>query len=98
MDNIVSSRGADVDIEIPFTQGYTVFNAEQTACPSIFMQPCRRSTMHRPAGDRRGFFFARAKASIQQGGSSAFYASATPPEGPQGREGDHHSATTLTPR
>jgi Resolvase, N terminal domain len=67
-------KGADIDIEIPFMKGYTVFNAEQTdGLPAHFYAtvPPLNSVIERL--DSVEGFFASTKASIQHGGSSAFY-------------------------
>ncbi len=67
-------KGADIDIEIPFMKGYTVFNAEQVdGLPAHFYAtvPPLNSDIDRL--ETVESFFASTRASIQHGGSSAFY-------------------------
>jgi antirestriction protein ArdC len=67
-------KGADIDIEITFMKGYTVFNAEQVdGLPAHFYAtvPPLNSDIDRLESAES--FFASTKASIQHGGSSAFY-------------------------
>lgn len=71
-----NSKGEEVDREIPFLKGYTVFNAEQcenlpahyyTKAESPSLTPLQRIE----AADR---FFATTGADIRHGGTRAFYA------------------------
>jgi antirestriction protein ArdC len=66
--------GADVEIEIPFMKGYTVFNAEQIdGLPGHYyatVEPENSGIERLDAVER---FFASTKITIQHGGSSAFY-------------------------
>jgi antirestriction protein ArdC len=71
-----NSKGEEVDREIPFLKGYTVFNAEQCenlpAHYSARVEPPTLTKMQRiDAADR---FFAATGADIRHGGSRAFYA------------------------
>jgi antirestriction protein ArdC len=67
-------KGADVETEIPFMKGYTVFNAEQIdGLPAHFsatVPPLNADIKPLDAVER---FFASTKITIQHGGSSAFY-------------------------
>ena len=67
-------KGADVEIEIPFMKGYTVFNAEQIdGLPAHFYataEPQNNAIERLDAVER---FFAGAKATIKHGGNRAFY-------------------------
>ena len=66
--------GADVEIEIPFMKGYTVFNAEQIdGLPAHFyatVQPLNNQLERLDAVER---FFGNTGATIKHGGSRAFY-------------------------
>lgn len=67
-------KGADVEIEIPFMKGFTVFNAEQIdGLPGHFYAtvPAANTAINRL--ERVDTFFANTKASIQHGGNRAFY-------------------------
>ena len=67
-------QGAEVETEIPFSKGYMVFNAEQVdGLPAHFYAtvPPLNSDIDRLESVEG--FFASTKASIQHGGSSAFY-------------------------
>ena len=70
-------KGAEVDVEIPFMKGYTVFNGEQVdGLPSHFyatVPPLNSDIKPLDAAER---FFANTKITIQHGGSSAFYSPA----------------------
>jgi antirestriction protein ArdC len=67
-------NGQDVEHEIPFMKGYTVFNAEQIdGLPAHFyatVAPLNSDIQPLDAVER---FFASTKATIRHGGSSAFY-------------------------
>jgi antirestriction protein ArdC len=67
-------KGADVEIEIPFIKGYTVFNAEQIDnLPGHFyatMPPLNTAINRLDCVER---FIANTKATIQHGGDRAFY-------------------------
>jgi len=67
-------KGADVEIEIPFMKGYTVFNAEQIdGLPAHFYataQPLNNAIERLDSVER---FFANTQATIKHGGSRAFY-------------------------
>ena len=67
-------KGADVEIEIPFMKGYTVFNAEQIdGLPAHFyatVTPNNNAIERLESAER---FFATTKATIQHGGNRAFY-------------------------
>src|SRR5208283_466285 len=67
-------KGADVEIEIPFMKGYTVFNAEQIdGLPAHFyatVQPINNAIERLDAVER---FFANTGATIKHGGNRAFY-------------------------
>jgi antirestriction protein ArdC len=67
-------KGADVEIEIPFMKGYTVFNAEQIdSLPAHFsatVPPLNSQIEPLDAVER---FFADTKATVQHGGNRAFY-------------------------
>ena len=67
-------KGAEVETEIPFMKGYTVFNAEQIdGLPAHFyatVTPLNSDITPLDAVER---FFASTKITIQHGGSSAFY-------------------------
>ena len=67
-------KGADVEIEIPFMKGYTVFNAEQIdGLPAHFyatVQPLNNELERLDAVER---FFANTQATIRHGGNRAFY-------------------------
>jgi len=67
-------KGADVEIEIPFMKGYTVFNAEQIdGLPAHFtatVQPLNNAIERLDAVER---FFANTGATIRHGGNRAFY-------------------------
>ena len=67
-------KGADVEIEIPFMKGYTVFNAEQIDnLPAHFyatVQPLNNELERLDAVER---FFANTQATIRHGGNRAFY-------------------------
>lgn len=69
-----ADTGEDVDRQIPFMKGYTVFNAEQVdGLPPHFY------ALHEPALDpvaridRAEAFFAATRANIRHGGNQAFY-------------------------
>jgi antirestriction protein ArdC len=67
-------KGADVDIEIPFMKGYTVFNAEQVdGLPAHFYATVTPLNSDIDRLESVEGFFASTRASIQHGGSSAFY-------------------------
>jgi antirestriction protein ArdC len=71
------ANGAEVETEIPFMKGYTVFNAEQIdGLPAHFYAtaPPLNSDIERLESVES--FFASTRASIQHGGSSAFYSPA----------------------
>jgi len=67
-------KGADVEIEIPFMKGYTVFNAEQIdGLPAHFyatVQPLNNAIERLDSVER---FFENTKATIRHGGNRAFY-------------------------
>ena len=67
-------KGADVEIEIPFMKGYTVFNAEQIdGLPAHFyatVQPINNAIERLDSVER---FFENTKATIRHGGNRAFY-------------------------
>jgi antirestriction protein ArdC len=69
-----NEQGAEVETEIPFMKGYTVFNAEQIdGLPAHFYateQPFNNDIARLECAER---FFAATKATIQHGGSRAFY-------------------------
>jgi antirestriction protein ArdC len=66
--------GAEVETEIPFMKGYTVFNAEQIdGLPAHFYATVPPVNSDIEPLDRVERFFASTKATIQHGGSSAFY-------------------------
>jgi antirestriction protein ArdC len=67
-------KGADVEIEIPFMKGYTVFNAEQIDnLPGHFYVkvPAANTAINRL--ETVDTFFANTKANVQHGGNRAFY-------------------------
>ena len=67
-------KGADVEIEIPFMKGYTVFNAEQIdGLPAIFTQPCRRSIRTSSRWTPWSGFSTSTGIALQHGGNRAFY-------------------------
>ena len=67
-------KGADVEIEIPFMKGYTVFNAEQIdGLPAHFyatVQPINNAIERLDSVER---FFENTKVTIRHGGNRAFY-------------------------
>jgi antirestriction protein ArdC len=67
-------QGAEVETEIPFMKGYTVFNAEQIdGLPAHFyatVPPLNNDIARLESAER---FFASTKAIIQHGGNRAFY-------------------------
>jgi len=67
-------KGADIEVEIPFMKGYTVFNAEQIDnLPAHFyatVQPLNNELERLDAVER---FFANTQATIRHGGNRAFY-------------------------
>ena len=67
-------QGAEVETEIPFMKGYTVFNAEQIdGLPAHFyatVPPLNNDIARLESAER---FFASTKATIQHGGNRAFY-------------------------
>ncbi len=67
-------QGAEVETEIPFMKGYTVFNAEQIdGLPAHFyatVPPLNNDIARLEVAER---FFASTKATIQHGGNRAFY-------------------------
>ena len=67
-------QGAEVETEIPFMKGYTVFNAEQIdGLPAHFyatVPPLNNDITRLESAER---FFASTKATIQHGGNRAFY-------------------------
>ena len=67
-------QGAEVETEIPFMKGYTVFNAEQIdGLPAHFyatVPPLNNDIARLEFAER---FFASTKATIQHGGNRAFY-------------------------
>jgi antirestriction protein ArdC len=68
-------KGADVEIEIPFMKGYTVFNAEQIdGLPGHFYAtvPPLSTAINRLDPVER--FITNTKATIEHGGNRAFYA------------------------
>jgi antirestriction protein ArdC len=66
--------GADVEVEIPFMKGYTVFNAEQIdGLPAHFYATVPPLNSDIEPLDAVESFFASTKASIQHGGNRAFY-------------------------
>ena len=93
------TKGEEIEREIPFLKGYTVFNAEQCEdLPAHYYaraEPPALSPMQRiEAADR---FFAATGADIRHGGNRAFYA-----EGPDYvqmppfetfRDAESHAAT-----
>ena len=71
-----NDKGEEIEREIPFLKGYTVFNAEQCdGLPAAYYAkatPPAETTMQRtPAADR---FFAATGADIRHGGTRAYYA------------------------
>jgi antirestriction protein ArdC len=60
-------KGEEVETEIPFMKGYTVFNAEQFYAT---VPPLNQNIDRLESAER---FFANTKAAIRHGGSSAFY-------------------------
>ena len=72
-----NDKGEDVEHEIPFMKGYTVFNVEQiVGLPESFYE---RPAAPAPAADRHAqaeAFIAATGASIAHGGNRAFYAPA----------------------
>jgi antirestriction protein ArdC len=67
-------KGAEIETEIPFMKGYTVFNAEQIdGLPAHFSATVPPLNSDIKPLDTVERFFASTKASIQHGGSSAFY-------------------------
>jgi antirestriction protein ArdC len=91
-------KGADVEIEIPFMKGYTVFNAEQIeGLPAHFYattQPLNNAIERLDAVER---FFASTKATIKHGGNRAFYSPSLDfvqmPELPTFRDAESYYAT-----
>jgi antirestriction protein ArdC len=67
-------QGAEVETEIPFMKGYTVFNAEQIdGLPAHFyatVAPLNNAIERLESAER---FFANTKATIQHGGNRAFF-------------------------
>jgi len=67
-------QGAEVETEIPFMKGYTVFNAEQiNGLPAHFyaiLPPLNNEIARLESAER---FFASTRATIQHGGARAFY-------------------------
>ena len=67
-------QGAEVETEIPFMKGYTVFNAEQIdGLPAHFyatVPPLNNDITRLESAER---FFASTKATTQHGGNRAFY-------------------------
>ncbi len=67
-------QGAEVETEIPFMKGYTVFNAEQIdGLPAHFyatVAPFDNDIARLESAER---FFAATKATLQHGGNRAFY-------------------------
>jgi antirestriction protein ArdC len=67
-------QGAEVETEIPFMKGYTVFNAEQIdGLPAHFyatVTPNNNAIERLESAER---FFANTKATIQHGGNRAFF-------------------------
>jgi len=67
-------QGAEVETEIPFMKGYTVFNAEQIdSLPAHFYateQPLNNDIARLECAER---FFASTRVTIQHGGNRAFY-------------------------
>ena len=67
-------QGAEVETEIPFMKGYTVFNAEQIdGLPAHFyatLPPLNNEIARLESAER---FFASTRATIQHGGARAFY-------------------------
>jgi antirestriction protein ArdC len=67
-------KGADVEIEIPFMKGYTVFNAEQIdGLPGHFYATVPPLNQNIDRLDNVERFFANTKVTIQHGGNRAFY-------------------------
>ena len=67
-------KGADVEIEIPFMKGYTVFNAEQIdGLPGHFYASADASNNDNTRLDTVERFLLNTGASIKHGGSRAFY-------------------------
>jgi antirestriction protein ArdC len=67
-------KGADVEIEIPFMKGYTVFNAEQIdGLPGHFYASADASNNDNTRLDTVERFLANTGATIKHGGSRAFY-------------------------
>ena len=67
-------KGADIETKIPFMKGYTVFNAEQIdGLPAHFYATVTLNNLDIKPTDAAEAFFANTKATIQHGGSSAFY-------------------------
>jgi antirestriction protein ArdC len=91
-------KGADVEIEIPFMKGYTVFNAEQIdGLPAHFyatVPPLNQDNKPLDAVER---FFAGTKITIQHGGNRACYSPARDivqmPELKAFRDGESYYAT-----
>jgi hypothetical protein len=68
------AKGAEVETEIPFMKGYTVFNAEQIdGLAAHFYATVAPLNSDIERLESVEGFFASTKASIQRGGSSAFY-------------------------
>ena len=69
------TKGNEVEREIPFLKGYTVFNCEQIdGLPAHYTAPASQTLdpVQRIAGAEQ--FFANAKADIRHGGNQAYYA------------------------
>jgi len=68
------AKGADVEIEIPFMKGYTVFNAEQIdGLPGHFYASADASNNDNTRLDTVERFLLNTGAAIKHGGSRAFY-------------------------
>ncbi len=70
-----AGSGAEVERDIPFLKGYTVFNAEQVeGLPPHFYAPAQAPLDPVRRIDRAEAFFAATGAAISHGGNRAFYA------------------------
>jgi antirestriction protein ArdC len=91
-------KGADVEIEIPFMKGYTVFNAEQIGgLPAHFYATAATTNNDNARLDSVECFLGNTGADVRHGGSRAFYSPSLDfvqmPELPSFRDAESYYAT-----
>lgn len=95
-----NEKGEDIEREIPFMKGYTVFNVEQIeGLPARYLEPLAPRDENRTLEliEEAEAFFAATGATFRHGGNRAFYASAADfiqlPPPPAFRDAESYAAT-----